>query len=284
MTDYMTNSEIEGKNSEDDSLRPEDLAWQRTYDRENDSDPSWDQHGMPALFEDFLAGVRNSHAYKKRLGEDGEEEEQIHLDAGCGPCTKTVAMATRGLNVVGVDLDDARFSKGMIYAKEMAVADRCRFVKADCAKNIPFPDKSVTSFTDILMSTHLDNEEYPDESKSRLLDKYLDELNRVLVDGAEGLFVLFHIDDEHFHGHPVTAEYRFDPAKVNKVLEPEWEKYEKDYPDMLNRHHSRDDVFRLYGEKFDVIQIIEVQHPVYPHRKLWNVRVKKKADGQSSTD
>jgi ubiquinone/menaquinone biosynthesis C-methylase UbiE len=225
--------------------------WFATYSRNGGARASWSQHGLPAAFERFVSRVRNA-------GLPG-----WHVDMGCGNGAKTHAFARAGLPTIGVDVA----FDGLQAARSRGPA--AAFVQANGLR-MPFGDQTCASASDILCFTHI-----PTSRQSQ----YLAELHRVLRSGGRALLVLFSTSDEHFHGHPVSTEYafRFDPAN------PRMAGYEH-YEGMLNVHFDRTAILRTVSEWFTIEDVEEVPHPVYAHRKLWEVVVRKASSLTAAKD
>ncbi len=215
--------------------------WERSY--AIGSNPSWSLHEMPALAEYFL----------ELAGAGGG----VHLDVGCGNGGKTMQFAAAGRQTIGLDPSPAAIALASSRAAKSGLTQRCSFIQGN-ALAIPMTTASVASASDILMATHLDEWE---------LGVYLAELRRVTVSGAYLLLVLFSDQDCHFHGHAVSKRctFRFDPA--NELMAA----YEH-YDGMYNAHFGQDEIASLLAcGGFEHRVSIEVPHPVYSHRTLWNV-------------
>lgn len=227
----------------------EHQPWHLSYQKAADARPSWSRHGMPSLYHEFIKLVGNSG------NGDG-----IHLDIGCGDGVKTVNFALAGLNTIGIDISNNGFKEARELIKELGIRGKCRVIKASCLK-LPFNESSVKSASDILMFTHLK----PKDQK-----QYKKELFRVLKNGEYALIVLFSDKDEHFHGHKVSKKYtfRFDPT--NTLMEGF-----AHYHGMYNYHFAKKDIKKIFGDIFEIIHKVEVIHPIYSHRYLWNVILKK---------
>lgn len=226
----------------------EHQPWNLSYKMSLEAKPSWSKHGMPALFQKFVKLVK------------ANKEEGIHLDIGCGDGVKTVNFALAGFNTVGIDISEEGFREAKELIKELGIIGKCKVVRANCL-DLPFDDQSVKSASDTLCFTHL---------KSKDHKKYKNELFRVLKDGGYILIVLFSDNDEHFHGHKVSKKYifRFDPTN------PLMEGYAH-YHGMHNFHFNKKDIKKTFSDLFKIVEITEVKHPLYPHRYLWNVILKK---------
>jgi len=87
------------------------------------------------------------------------------------------------------------------------------------------------------------------------------------------LFVLFSLSDEHFHGHPVSAEYvfKFDPTN------PRMTGYEH-YAGKVKVHFDEQAIEDSFGRAFGIQECREVAHPLYPGRRLWNVIARRLDD------
>jgi len=179
-----------------------------------------------------------------------------HLDIGCGNGAKTHAFARAGLPSVGMDLA----LDGLQAARSRGPA--AVFVQANGLR-LPFGDETCASASDILCFTHIPMSRQP---------RYFVELHRVLRAGGRALLVPFSTADEHFHGHPVSTEYafRFDPTN------PLMAGYDH-FEGMSNVHFDHAAVLRAFGEWFKIEEAVELAHPVYSHRKLWEVVVRKLA-------
>jgi SAM-dependent methyltransferase len=129
------------------------------------------------------------------------------------------------------------------------------------AEALPFLNASIGSASDILMSTHLDGDAW---------EQYTAELARMLRPGAYVLLVLFSAADEDFHGHPVSKRYIFQHQPGNLAME----RFEH-YAGMINVHFDLSDIQAAFGPRFEIVRAVQVRHPVYERRYLWNVVVRK---------
>lgn len=223
--------------------------WKQSYQKE--ATPSWAKHGMPDLFAEFLDLLQ-------------KQERRLHLDIGCGDGTKTIEMARAGqLSVLGIDSSAEAINKALAAAAKLnGRSANCRFIQKD-ALCLPVSDHEVTSASDILVSTHFPEPQFGD---------YLTELKRVLDPQAYLLLVLFSSSDKHFHGRPLNGQrfYTYSLSDVDPSLEPDFLRYAH-YEGMYNTHYSGSDIEKTYGRSFQIVKMTEVNHPVYAHRKLWNV-------------
>lgn len=224
--------------------------WDLVYKKVDEAQPSWAKHGMPPLYSNFLAMARIAELPLRG----------VHADFGCGSCVKTIVMAQDGFDVMGIDQSGREFPNATRQIEQLGLASKCRLLQMDC-RDTGLVNGAVSSATDILMGTHL-----PDA----MWDEYIAELQRVMQPGSLMLWVLFSESDKHFHGHPVERTYYFDFAKVDRTLEPEADKY-LDYQNMFNRHFNEEDIRERIGRHFQIVGLGEYQHPIYSHRKLWNV-------------
>lgn len=227
----------------------EHQPWNLSYQRAADARPSWSKHGMPALTDEFIKLVNSS---KNNGG--------VHLDVGCGNGVKTVNFALAGFNTVGIDISNDGFKEARELIRELGVRKKCQVFKANCLKQ-PFNKNSVRSASDILMFTHLK----PKDHK-----KYQSELHRVLEDGGYLLMVLFSDKDEHFHGHQVSQNYTFKFNPDNPLMAGY-----AHYHGMFNVHFNKKDIKKTFADSFKIVRMSEVPHPIYPHRLLWNVILRK---------
>jgi SAM-dependent methyltransferase len=220
-----------------------DLPWHLSYQRAGGSGASWAQHGMPALFDEFLGLVVDRPATP-------------HLDIGCGNGVKTARFARTGIRPVGIDLA----LDGLRAARAHGV--QSDLVQADCVK-LPFKTAAFGSASDILCFTHIPLAYH---------SAYVQELHRILAPGGRALIVLFSMSDDHFHGHAVSREYEFtfDPANPLMVG------YEH-YAGKVNVHFDRQAILDTFGSTFSIDALGESAHPLYAHRKLWNAIVRKPA-------
>src|SRR5581483_10243808 len=220
-----------------------DRPWHLSYQGGCSQETSWSQHGMPYLFPAFLDLVRSS-------------TPGVHLDVGCGNGVKTAAFAAAGLQAVGVDIS----TDALISASQTSYVQAPRYA---CARGeaLPFRDQSIASISDILMCTHLDEVAWP---------RYFREIRRVLKDGGYVVLVLFSMADLHFHGHPVSRRYtfRYDPANPTMLGFAH-------YHGMVNVHFDLADIQTAFANGFDIVEAVQVQHPVYTERFLWNVILHK---------
>ncbi len=225
------------------------LPWGTSYKIASQAQPSWTKHGMPSLIEKFISLVRNSNI-----------KNGIHLDVGCGNGIKTVNFALAGFRTIGIDMSEDGFEDGCKLIKELRVSRKCKLIQGS-ALEIPIKDDTARSISDILCFTHLKSEDH---------EKYKDEIYRVLKKGGYFLIVLFSDKDKHFHGHKVSKQYtfRFDPK--NPLMEGF-----AHYHGMYNIHFNESLIRRTFKDKFEIIEMVEVRHPVYDHRYLWNVTLKK---------
>jgi SAM-dependent methyltransferase len=222
-----------------------DRPWHLSYQGEDAA--SWMTHGAPALFDEFMSAAR--------LAPSG-----VHADLGCGNGIKTLAFASEGLRTVGIDLSIDALDEALRARGQQAVHYACARAEA-----LPLADASVSSASDILMSTHLDGDDW---------ERYKAELFRILRPGAHVLLVLFSLADRSFHGHAVTKRYVFQFEPGNAAMEG----FEH-YSGMVNVHFDRDDIDRSFGTEFEIVRAVQVHHPVYEERFLWNVILRKPNPG-----
>lgn len=213
--------------------------------------PSWSKHGLPYLFEDFI----------KLVKENGEQS--LHLDIGCGDGIKTVNFALAGLKTLGIDISNDGFKEARALIQELRIKDKCKVIKASALK-LPLSKSSITSASDILMFTHLKPKEY---------FRYKRQLFRTLKGGAYILMVLFSTKDAHFHGHKVSRRYTFKFDPTNPLMEG-WAHYHG----MYNVHFRKSDIKKTFADTFEIVRIKEIKHPLYAHRFLWSVILRKPND------
>lgn len=233
----------------------EHQPWNLSYKISADAKPSWSRHGMPSLYDEFI-----------KLVGDSENGDGIHLDIGCGDGVKTVNFALAGLNTIGIDISNNGFKEARELIKELGIREKCKVRKASCIK-FPFKELSVKSASDILCFTHLK----PKDHK-----RYKNKLYRVLKNGGYILMVLFSDKDKHFHGHKVSRKYtfRFDPTN------PLMEGYSH-YHGMFNYHFGKKDIKKIFSKNFEIVEMMEVAHPLYSHRYLWNIILRKPVQDES---
>lgn len=225
-------------------LQPWNLSYQMA-----DVRPSWSQHGMPALFETFISLVQNS-----------KNQHGVHLDIGCGNGIKTVNFALAGLPTLGIDISEDGFNEARKRIEDSGLTVNCTVMQSSCL-SLPLEDKMARSASDVLCFTHLRPKDY---------GRYKSELYRVLKGGRYVLMVLFSDKDEHFHGHKVSREYSFKFDPENPLMAGY-----SHYHGMVNVHFDRAEIERTFKDMFEIIEMKEVKHPVYPYRYLWNVILKK---------
>lgn len=223
--------------------------WNLSYQKSLEAKPSWSKHGMPYLFEEFIKMVKDN-------GDDGG----LHLDIGCGDGVKTVNFALAGLKTIGVDISNDGFKEARTLIKDLGIRKECKVIKTN-ALMLPFSKGVFTSASDILMFTHI---------KSRDWKKYKKQLLRVLKNRALVLLVLFSDKDKHFHGHQVSKEYTFRYESDNQEMEGF-----AHYHGMVNVHFGKADIKKTFKDDFQIVKMEEVQHPLYSHRFLWNVILRK---------
>lgn len=231
----------------------EHQPWHLSYKMALEAKPSWTRHGLPALFEEFTTLVKVNH----------NPHQLPHLDIGCGNGVKTVNFALQGLPTYGVDLSTDGFREGRELARELRVNRRCRFIKANCLK-LPFAKNFFGSTSDILCFTHLRPSHY---------SRYKKELKRVLKNGGYTLMVLFSKRDRHFHGHPVSSGYSFRFRPGNPLMAGY-----AHYHGMYNAHFDRQDINEVFAADFQLVKVRQVKHPLYQHRRLWNIILRKLSD------
>lgn len=232
--------------------------WHLSYQKSLEARPSWSKHGMPALFNNFIRLVKQNNR------KDGIS----HLDIGCGNGVKTVNYALAGFQTTGVDISEDGFKEARELFKELRLTKKCKVTKAS-ALDLPFEDEAFKSASDVLMFTHLKSKDY---------DRYKSELLRVLKPEAFILLVLFSDKDEHFHGHKVSKRYTFKFDPTNPLMEAY-----SHYHGMYNVHFNKKEIKKIFGRMFEIIEMEEVKHPLYPHRNLWNV-ILRKPNGKSSSN
>lgn len=227
----------------------EHQPWKLSYKLERQSRPSWTRHGLPALFTEFIELVKLNR-----------QDDDLHLDLGCGNGVKTVHFALEGFKTLGIDASEEGFREARELVRNLGLEKFCKFIKANCLK-LPIRRNSIHSASDILCFTHLRAE---DQDRCKM------QLEKVLTRGAYALMVLFSDKDEHFHGHKVSKTYTFQFDPDNPLMEGY-----AHYHGMVNVHFAKRDINRTFGREFDVVKALEVKHPLYPHRYLWNVILRK---------
>ncbi len=222
--------------------------WNLSYKMSFEAKPSWSRHGLPHLFDEFISLIKSSG--------NGTN----HLDIGCGDGVKTVNYALNGLNTVGIDISNDGFKEAKELIKELKIPKKCKVIKANCLK-LPFETGTITSASDTLCFTHLQEKDH---------QKYSRELYRVLKNGSLVMMVLFSDKDKHFHGHSVSRGYsfRFDPDN------PEMAGFAH-YHGMYNVHFGRQEIKKTFSDTFRIVKMIEVPHPLYDYRYLWNIILQK---------
>ncbi len=217
------------------------LPWHISYQRAGGSGASWAQHGVPALFERFVAALP-------------ETPVAPHLDIGCGNGVKTAQFAHIGRRSVGVDIA----FEGLRAASQSGI--QAVLLQGDCVQ-LPLRTEAFGSASDILCLTHIPLAQH---------GTYVAELERILVSGARALIVLFSLSDAHFHGHPVSREYSFQFDPLNPLMTG----YQH-YAGKVNVHFDREAIVETFGRTFAIEVLTESVHPLYEHRKLWNIIVRK---------
>ncbi|TSC63589.1 MAG: 2-heptaprenyl-1,4-naphthoquinone methyltransferase, partial [Microgenomates group bacterium Gr01-1014_93] len=178
-----------------------------------------------------------------------------------------VNYALVGFRTIGIDISDDGFSEARELIKELRISKTCKVIQANCLK-LPFEDSSAASVSDTLCFTHIK----PKDQK-----KYKSELYRVLKPGGYVLMVSFSDKDKHFHGHKVSKKYtfRFDPTN------PLMNGYSH-YHGMFNFHFGKKEIKKAFGDSFEIIEMEEVAHPLYHHRFLWNIILRKPVEKNES--
>lgn len=233
------------KQKRESEYRPWDLSYRKSLE----ALPSWVKHGMPYFSDRFI-----------KLVQENRLPLQKHLDIGCGNGIKTVNFALEGWDTVGIDISSEGFKEAKEIIERLRIHHRCRFLKANCL-DLPFRDNSFSSASDILCFTHLKPSSYKE---------YISGLHRVVANGAYVLMVLFSDKDDHFHGHKVSKNYTFKYNPSNLLM-----KDYAHYHGMFNAHFNEKNIKETLGDKFKIVEMVEVSHPIYPHRFLWNVILKK---------
>ena len=215
--------------------------WHVSYQLAGGSGASWAQHGMPALFDRFVSAMT-------------ETPTGPHLDIGCGNGVKTAQFARDGRQSIGVDIA----FDGLRAASRSGI--QARLLQSDCVQ-LPFKTAVFGSASDILCFTHIPRAQHA---------AYVEELERILHPGARALLVLFSLSDEHFHGHSVSREYAFQFDPLNPLMAG----YEH-YAGKVNVHFDRQIILDTFGRTFTIEALTESAHPLYEHRKLWNLIIRK---------
>ncbi len=120
------------------------------------------------------------------------EEEMFNgktvLDIGCGAAGKSLYYASRGANVIGVEILEKYEAESKELAEELGLSDKFRFVCADAAA-LPFEDGSIDT---IIMNDAMEHVANP--------EAVIDECLRVLSRGGR-LFVNFPPINHPFGAH-----------------------------------------------------------------------------------
>jgi cyclopropane fatty-acyl-phospholipid synthase-like methyltransferase len=198
---------------------------------------------MPSLTDRFLGLLQSS-------------THHVHLDIGCSNGAKTINFARAGLPTIGLDQSEPALLEARRLVERHRLTGTCRFVLGSCF-DLPFEAGAIQSASDIMCFTHIPRSQWW---------RYERGIAAALPSGGHLLMVLFSDKDTHFHGHPVSSEYvfRFDR------YEPLMAEY-MHYDGMHNVHFDERSVHELFSSTFDVVEAVEVPHPVDDHRHLWNV-------------
>jgi cyclopropane fatty-acyl-phospholipid synthase-like methyltransferase len=182
--------------------------------------------------------------------------DHVHLDIGCSNGAKTINFALAGFRTIGLDQSVPALHEAQRLVERRSLPGSCRFVLGSCL-DLPFGAATIHSASDIMCFTHLPRTRW---------QRYERGIATAMPSGGYILLVLFSARDEHFHGHPVSPEYvfRFDASR------PLMAGYEH-YNGMHNVHFNERSVHGLFGDSFNIVDAVEVPHPVDDHRYLWNV-------------
>jgi SAM-dependent methyltransferase len=214
--------------------------WHIGYQQAGGSGASWAQHGMPALFDRFVGAMVETPAGP-------------HLDIGCGNGVKTAQFARGGRRSIGVDIA----FDGLRAASASGI--QASILQSNCVQ-LPFKTDAFASASDILCFTHIPRAQH---------GSYLAELERILMPGGRALVVLFSLSDDHFHGHPVSPEYAFQFDPRNPLMAGH-----EHYAGKLNVHFDHAAIMDTFGRTFTIEVLTESAHPLYEHRRLWNVIIR----------
>ncbi|MCP3985971.1 MAG: methyltransferase domain-containing protein [bacterium] len=131
------------------------------------------------------------------------------LDVGCGAGHTALALATRGLHVIGLDLTEAMLDEGRGLAKERGLD--VTFQRGD-VEALPFPDASFELVTSRYSAHH-----YPHPERA------LAEIARVLMPGGALLLVdIVSTPDPAADSFLQTIELVRDPSHVRDHTTHEW--------------------------------------------------------------
>jgi ubiquinone/menaquinone biosynthesis C-methylase UbiE len=165
-------------------------------------------------------------------------DNQKVLDLGCGAGADCLTLAEHGLEVVGLDYSHEALAKAQIQDVSVPV----RFLQADMANPLPFPDQDF----DAVMS-NVAFHSFPDQ----LLRSILGEIRRVLR--QDGL-VLLHVNS--------LEDMRYRPKVRAQKIEPDYY-LESDGQTVhfFSEAYCRD--------LFQTWKLIDLRHLHYPPRGQW---------------
>ena len=146
------------------------------------------------------------------------------VDLGCGTGTHAIRMAERGFNVTGIDISPRAVE--LAKANTLKSGVQCRFLTADLTETEPFSGDTVE-----FQSSENDAFDfaYEWEVLHHILPKnrktYVENVHRMLKDGALYLSVSFHREDQNFGGRgkvrttPLgTVLYFSTPAELERLF------------------------------------------------------------------
>ncbi|MBE6680052.1 MAG: class I SAM-dependent methyltransferase [Ruminococcaceae bacterium] len=136
----------------------------------------------------YTKGAETIKFYLDFCSEEDMFKGKTVLDIGCGAAGKSLYYASRGANVIGVEILEKYRAEASALADELGLSDKFTFVCADAA-SLPFEDSTIDT---IIMNDAMEHVSNP--------EAVIDECMRVLTPGGR-LFVNFPPINHPFGAH-----------------------------------------------------------------------------------
>lgn len=235
-------------------FRRSQAAYSRAY--EGGEVPSWSKHPLPDLTQEFARGL-----FKM-------SERPVVLDSGCGDGNKTEKLAGLGLQVIGVDFEEAAISQALIRQPISGVQAEMRFVQGDVRRlNTLFPANTFDGIFDYQCLASIPPDFWRDVQE---------EYYAILKPGGLLFIDLLNLEGPEFHGDIAdklknSHEYAFgyDPDNpTHSANNLNWE--DGLYVYFLDGHEAES----IFGERFKLEVLQKRIHPYNERRILWTALLK----------
>lgn len=235
-------------------------AYRKAY--KGEGVPSWSRHPLPALTEEFIRELKLISPCARVL------------DIGCGDGNKSVKLAEQGLEVVGVDYEEAaiQIAKERLTVLDPNIRSRLTFLQGD-ARNLSalFSEGFFHGIFDYQCLASIPPEYWREVSAG-----YHAIINHTRSRKGLLLLDLLNLEAPNFHGDVSKAlvnghEYVFQPDPQNSQHDTlKWER------GLYVYFFDHGEINSMLGTNFDLIKLRRRTHPFSNSRLLWSALMRVK--------